>query len=330
MKVAMLLAVLVSFLTVNFSSDIAWGAKARRAPKVRYPVAKIVTGKVFLIDDTITIENREAKRQERERTVKSGHLFKDKAHLRTEANSQVDIALAEGSRLVVTENSEIEIPGIAWENGEILEIRLIQGQIRYECDSDCNRKITTPIYEESLPDGDFVLNYDSKVPAIGFAVLKGKADFKGLENEASIVVPEGKKVRFTGVMEGGEPAFDVLLKGRKVARGQASDLQDLTDSEKTFWKKRDEVVKKEAAKVAKAQKVIRKTSQICASPLGELNQCAWQCSRNPKSAKDCAVNSGAVCVRTRCNANGEWSDRTELPAAGNKCGLKTVVDVCDY
>lgn len=316
-------------MVVIFVSQGALAAK-KRAPKVRYPVAKLVVGKVFLIDDAITIENREAKLQEREKTVRSGSVLKDKAHLRTESKSEIDLALADGSRLVVMENSQVEIPGIAWENGEILEIRLIHGQIRYQCEKDCHRKIISPIYEDILQDGNFVLTYDQAAPSIELMVLEGKTSFRGLENESSVQLDEGQKAKFAGVMENGEPAFDILLKGRKVARGQMGEIQTMSDSEKNSWKKREAVIKKEAAKVAKAQVAKKKSSQICVNPLGELNQCAWQCQKNPKGAKDCAVSSGAVCVRTRCNANGEWADRIELPAAGNKCGLKAIVDQCDY
>ena len=82
--------------------------------------------------------------------------------------------------------------------------------------------------------------------------------------------------------------------------------------------------------IQKKSVVTRLPSQICEKPLAELNQCQWSCEDNPKKSKTCAVENGAKCVRSRCNANGQWAEAYELPNDKNRCGLKPVVDACDY
>ena len=72
---------------------------------------------------------------------------------------------------------------------------------------------------------------------------------------------------------------------------------------------------------------------ICSSPQGKLDQCAWTCLNNPSGENTCRTDLPQVrCERTRCNANGLWSDQSRVPASATTyCeGNKVVVKPCDY
>lgn len=194
----------------------------------------------------------------------------------------------------------------------------------------CLRTYSNPLFESVLPRGDFTLEYNPETPSVTLRVLDGSTVFKGLGNEIELELKAGEMATFKGVFENNELAFDVLLKGRKVAKGQATEIQKIPDAELRMWKGRDEAVKAKAKRVAQAMVVKRKKSQICDQPFGELGQCAWKCEKNPKKAKTCTLKSGAVCVRFRCDANGAWSDRAELSATRSDCGASPVVGPCDY
>jgi hypothetical protein len=72
---------------------------------------------------------------------------------------------------------------------------------------------------------------------------------------------------------------------------------------------------------------------ICKKPEGHLNQCAWHCENNPKKAKVCRLDKPkVVCVRTRCNANGDWAEETKIAVdSGARCPSRGfAVNECDY
>ena len=254
-------------------------------------------------------------------------MLKDKAELRTGEKGELRLALSAQMTLVLGEKTEVEFPAIEWQKGTVSEIRLHRGEIRFICQADCEKKIVTPLYEGVGSAGDFILKYDPAIPQVELTVVQGEMPFRGLENENSAAVMTGQTASFKGVLENNEPAYDILLKGRKVATGQMREVQQVPPQRLLELQKQDEKKKKTAKQSAKSK---RQASQICDKPWGELNQCVWSCEKNPKKAKECLVNQGAICVRQRCNANGEWSDRQELPAQSSPCQVKKYVGACDY
>lgn len=322
--------------TVSLGLSVSWaktkkrGAPAKTSVKTPYPRVQNILGPVYLISDAITVENRSAQIQEREKLLKKGEILKDKAHFRAGDKAEVELQLSAGSRITVLENSEINIPGISWDQGAIFQINLISGKMRISCTQDCHRRFSSALFDAVLPPGDFVLSYEPKIPSVSLQVLEGQAPFRGLGNENELDLKEGEMATFTGILQEGSPALDILLKGRKVAKGQTSEVQKIPVDELLAWRGRDELVKRKMKSAAQARAPKRTPSQICEKPYAELGQCAWVCENNPKKAKDCAVQNGATCVRTRCDANGSWSDRSELSITQSRCGIKTVVEACDY
>jgi hypothetical protein len=90
----------------------------------------------------------------------------------------------------------------------------------------------------------------------------------------------------------------------------------------------------DAKAVAKAKPTVTEEDMpICAQPAAYLNQCSWTCENNPKGEKKCRTDMANVtCVRRICNANGQWSSPTRLPASfKDECkGNEPVVKTCDY
>jgi len=310
-------------LILSLSGAFAFSAKS----KARYPQIESVTSPAFEVQDRITIANRQAVRAEVEKPLKVKAVLKDKAFLRIGEKGDLRIALSKKSILNISEKSEVEIPAIEWEKGSIGEIRLHRGTVRIVCEESCEQKVITPLFEGVAIQGDFILKYDPTVPEVELTVVQGEMPFRGLENEMSVAVMAGQKISFKGVLENGEPAYDILLKGRKVAKGKMSEAVEVPPTQVLELQKQEEKKKK----VVKAPlKTKRLASQICDRPWGELNQCAWICEKNKKKAKECMVHDGAICVRQRCNANGEWSDRMELTGQSGSCRAETFVSACDY
>ncbi|MEZ0391558.1 MAG: hypothetical protein ACAH59_05045 [Pseudobdellovibrionaceae bacterium] len=295
--------------------------------KIRYPRVQEVKGSVFQVESQIEIKAKSPQYSEKQKALKVGQSLKDKAWLRTGEKGELRLALHEKATLLLEPNTEVNLPAITWEDGGVQEVILIKGKIRYLCQSHCERKISAQIYESVLPVGDYILSYDPKIPQVELSVFSGETAFRGLENEASVVLKMGERASFQGVLENGEPGFDVLLKGRKVAKGKLSEVQKIPEAEMKSFQKKEEAKLKALQKPSEKKKL---SSQICAKPLGELNQCAWVCEKNSKSAKSCQTDKGAVCVRMRCNANGEWADRMELSSSQSRCSAKALVGMCDY
>ncbi len=305
-------------------------AKVKPKAPLRYPYVRGAIGKVEMLEAQIQVVNREPVISEKPKLLKKGMSLKDKAHFRIGEKSSLWLALSETSSVMIGDSSEVVVPEIAWENGAVSSVELLSGQMRYICASDCKRKIFSEIFEVMPQDGDYAFEYDPKVPRIAASVLaSGELSFRGLENEKTLTLAVGESASFTGEMENEKPAFDILLRGRKVAKGKLSEKGKTSAETSSYWQKKEQEFLKGEKKAA--PQVKRKPSQICDQPFAELNQCAWVCENNKAGAKDCRVQDGARCIRMRCNANGEWSDRQEMPATRSSlCQASSVVSTCDY
>lgn len=311
------------FSLLMFLSPLAFAkAKASRYPQIQY-----IQGPAHAIEEVITVVKREPQKSERQKPLKKGQILKDKAVLKTDAKSEIRLALSSQDVLVIRENSLVILPEIFWKDGAIQDIQLRSGSLRYLCKDKCERKFITDLYAGVLPAGDFILRYNPESPEVELQVLKGEATFGGLENETQITLKPSEKAVFKGVLEDGIPAYDILLKGRKVAKGKLADTE-IIPAEEILEFQRQEAL--HIQKVKAKPKSKRLASQICDKPWGELNQCVWVCENNPKKAKECKIQQGAQCVRMRCNANGEWSDRQVLSPSQGQCETKPLVGACDY
>lgn len=179
---------------------------------------------------------------------------------------------------------------------------------------------------------DVGLMYDPLVPRVEVYNFSGKSILRVRESFETLNLDGKQKAYFQGVMDGGQIAYDILLKGKRIPRGVLSEALPLPAADE----KKFEVRKKVAVKVLSAEEKRRLQGILCQNPGGSLNQCAWICEGAMKAAKgrkDCPTErTGVDCVRRKCDANGKWSDEFILPkvAGKAKCSGQALVAACDY
>lgn len=286
--------------------------------KIKFPRISIVTGKAMLVDKT-----------GKEQVLKKGEILKEKALIHTHDKSIVQIELDEKSALTIFENTEVSIPGISWDDGSTERIELNQGEIRYRSGSEVFRKVATLITDDTYPNADIVLSYSKSLGRAELLVMNGEVRFRGLENEEDVVLKRSQRGAFQAILEGGVPAFDILLKGRRVARGKLAPVATLTEKELAQYEKKTET--KTIVKSLTVAPAKRLEGQICEKPFAELNQCAWFCEGQKKTTGPCPVQkAGIQCVRKICNANGVWADPFVYPPGQSRCQAASFVGPCDY
>ncbi|MBX3040390.1 MAG: hypothetical protein KF789_06740, partial [Bdellovibrionaceae bacterium] len=202
---------------------------------------------------------------------------------------------------------------------------------------DAASRLKTALYEMNLPAGDFLFLMNGKTAVGGVKVIAGELTFKAMNAETAVAVEKGQKVRFDGVVEEGEIAYDILLHGKKIPRGVLGKVEEMTASEKEPFKEADQKIREHRARLEKAERdrqaKEKRSGVICKAPAGNFNECAWICENNPKGARGCQTHREKVtCYRVRCNANGVWADRLNLPAeeGRSRCQAATLVEKCDY
>ena len=282
------------------------------AQSVEYPYVTGVQGKVLL-----TTEGA------KEFSLKGPLTLKKKATLKTSSASEVKVLLDAERFLVVRPSSEVQLPIISQETGQVPVLLLKKGEIYISQGQSYNMALRSDLNEFITPKGRYLLGFDPKKATSWVKVLEGTFEFSAMNFEKSVTVKAGEQVSFNGVIEDGEIAYDVLLKGKKVPRGDlskvtavvASDMQlyspeKLKKAEQDAQKKRDAVIAK--AKEAQAK-------YVCQTPPAEFNQCMWVLEKN-------------ICYRFRCNANGDWAEKTEVAAktSGLQCSKEAFIASCDY
>jgi hypothetical protein len=301
---------------------IAGVLQAQEKSHLKYPVISDSKGVVVLSKDG-KVEK-----------IKKSEVLHEKAHLVLKAGAQVRIDISEKTSLVLLQNSEIDIPLIDWEDGKVGAVDLIQGVIRVSTEEATPLVYSTPVSRDSYSNGDFLLSYDSHMARASIEVFRGVLNFRGLENEVSARIGPGETASFQATKENGVPSFDILLKGRKVARGNLSRVSKVPEKQ-LLQDEKASLLQKPVLKTT-AKKISLQTDQICENPNAKLNECVWTCEGLPKklpkqvaSCEDPQLK-GVYCLRRRCDANGEWSDPYKMSTSEGKCQLKPVIGACDY
>jgi hypothetical protein len=314
-----MIRIVLGALVVLLGSLNLWAQEKNHS---KYPFVSQINGPVFLV-------MKDGKNEK----LKKSDVLHEKAHLLLKHGAQVRLELGEKDSLTVLQDSEVDIPLINWESSKVDEISLLSGQIRVDTDESSSRLYTTPITHDAYTNADFLLTYDPHQGRTHLMVFRGALDFRGLEGELVARVGPGETAYFQSILENGAPSFDVLLKGRRVARGRLSAVDSIPKNELLKYS-RATLVQKPA--VTAVKKKVRQADQICDEPLAKLNECVWTCEGLPKklspqikSCEDPRLH-GTQCLRRRCNANGEWADPYKIPVSEGKCQLRPIVAVCDY
>ncbi|MCE3010774.1 MAG: hypothetical protein LW875_09190 [Proteobacteria bacterium] len=271
----------------------------------KYPIVSEVKGKSFWV----TSGGREI-------PIKNKMVLTIQGEIKTSADSFVRIEFSPDQSLKVFSRSHSKIPVIEWESGKIERLELLQGRVQLRCGHDCGFQLQTPVFSEPLAAGELILDYDSATGRLEMTVLEGHQVFRGLESEQSHLLQAGQKGVFQGIIENGVPQFDELLRGKKVAKGELVPMEVLAAQE--FQVLKSQTLRAKPRPTLLPKKLRKQADQICEKPYAKLNECVWR------------IEKSSVCVRERCNANGQWTDRTEMIGNQAKCSKKEHINTCDY
>ena len=259
----------------------------------------------------------------------------------TDDKSSILLELAPQTLLRIYPNSRLDLPLVRWETGELDQIIFHQGRLRWSSESPRSIDLKSDLFELKPPAGTFVFIYQPWLPQVEVMSIKGELGFSELNGEEVRNLKAGQKISFTGHIEEGEIVYDLLLKGRRIPKGEMSAASAVSAEEEKFYsieeenKRRSERLKK--MEIVNKPKPKRK-GEICTDPGGVFNECSWVCVNNPKKIDQhngkCRADLAKVkCLRRRCNANGKWADPYELPtvnAAQLRCKAEPVLAACDY
>jgi len=330
-----LATLLVFSLAVGFVGSSAFAKKA----KAPLPMARKKGGAQVLAvsGKPQIIRYKEGVDHPKVSTLTKSELFRGPLTVRTDANSEVELELQPQVQIKIYPESEIVFPLIRWETGELGEMILKKGRVRWDSAIGSKIMIKSDLYEATPGKGTYLISYNPLTPQVEVMSLDGEIDFQELFGEESLKLKSGEKAHFLGQMEDGVIAYDLLLQGRKIPKGQKSQVIPITKEDLDRYslaeeKKQAEVARKKAIALAASKSPARK-GEICKRPAGLFNECSWVCEKNPKEQSRCRMDLAQVqCVRFRCNANGQWAERTVIEKGmGEKiCRLSAVVQKCDY
>lgn len=194
-------------------------------------------------------------------------------------------------------------------------LQLIKGNFRLLSKNAVRLKIQAPVAHVNIDGTDFLLRYETETAQLEVLALDGKAWIKGIYREDEQQLEKGRRGGFKGVLEKDGPAFDQMLQGKKIVRGDLLSVELIKDDE---LKKINDTFFLENQKIIVKPKPKPKLGQICESPFAKLNECVWR-------------KKSGQCIRERCYANGTWGDSTVMPDKQTKlCDQSDKVGVCDY
>jgi len=273
-----------------------------------------------------------AENQEMVKFSKKTHL-NESVKIVTGVDELVELQIREKFKFIVFPQSETLIEGFKDESTQLFEvknIKMISG--RFYVQNFATKPVVFEThffkwehsdlqkYEEFFTEID-VVKANLKVCAgeTGLKVsLFDLEEVKSLSNE--------KGAEFQGLIEKNEIAFDVLLKGRKIPKGQWKDdftcdfkniLSQVNEVQKNILSKDKHTLQKKKKAELKKQKEY--SLSLCHEPNGQLNECYWKTEKTS-------------CYRYRCNAEGKWADRFLVSPKDVKadCSQKITVKKCNY
>lgn len=271
--------------------------------------------------------------------LKAKTLIRENSILETTLHSDLQLDLRDHEHLYLRENTKVEVPAITWETLEFSYLNLKFGELIWDAKKDPSQKAPTSLILKNellyltLPaEGKYHFLYNPKLAQMEVRVYEGSIEFSQMNAEVTQTVSAGEKIKFQGILSEEGFEYDLLLKGKKIPKGFLTPLEKISTADlKVFT----DLFKKPDHQKLKASKTALNTLSgplICQKPKGVFNDCSWQCEHNPKiKTKKCHIESGARCVKYRCNANGLWSDRMVLTGGASlKCQAQPQVEACDY
>ncbi|MCC2677674.1 MAG: hypothetical protein K0R29_250 [Pseudobdellovibrio sp.] len=260
-------------------------------------------------------------------------LLKRPFALVTASRDELQLSVNHFDRLTVYEKSKLQVLDFANDGEIIADLYLLNGKIRYTKNFRGKDKVSgfditvkSAFFDLKVSKPvDFFIELNMNEAWVEIKVIKGSLPLEFFAYEKKVTLVEGQKARFQGERSADKTGiqYDFLLGGRKVPKGQLSEVSDFDTA---AYLKADEAVrlkeiqrKKESE--AKRLEKIRKQKEyedsfLCKNPFAHKDQCAWYLEDKK-------------CFRKRCNASGSWGDIIERPVTAN-CKPQPVVAPCDY
>lgn len=243
----------------------------------------------------------------------TGLRLRERDRVVTKPDGAAVVEFKGGNRLHVQGGSDVEVKQFQndSEDTKKLVLNLSKGKIRNQVHERYNGQtsyyqVVTKSAVAGVRGTDFVMDLTNGATRV--ETLQGLVALSDAKNSKTVVVAKGRGA----VWEGGElrPVYEISPE-------RLRKIDEETDLDRNT--------------VAKA--TASSDDPICRAPAGRLNQCAWTCVNNPPYQKKCRVDlPNVVCQRSRCNANGDWTEATSLlPVHSDLCppkGFKVLP--CDY
>lgn len=257
----------------------------------------------------------------------------------TDTAAEAKVEFQDGNEIHVQPNSKVKMVEYDLNAGKMNRralLDLIKGKVRskvvnkYKGSETSYYKVKTRSAVAGVRGTDFVVSFEvnhkqvTKVETLSGAVQLGSSDAS-----QTVEVPKGNYASYVVEANSSEVFSDEEISDF-VARGYLTPVHTMTTAEieKLDW---ETEVSNKARQVASTKS--KPTKWVCQSPQAELNQCLWVCQNNPKGEKRCRTDLPQVnCLRRKCDANGNWSDESRLPASFHEQCQPTGVKVgpCDY
>jgi hypothetical protein len=209
-------------------------------------------------------------------------------------------------------------------------LRLIKGRIRNQVRQKYNGKtsyyrVGTKAAVAGVRGTDFIVEQtEGREIQTRVETLRGRVRLTGLDRHVEQDVLRGEGVTYTVDPKAGE----------FVESGKMSPIYKLSEKRMRELDRETRADLDPKGRASSESTTAEADPEICHNPSGRFNQCAWHCQSNPKKEKTCRTDlTNVSCVRTRCNANGIWSDASTVPKenAQGLCPAKGyLVKACDY
>ncbi len=296
-----------------------------KAVMAEVPVVKGFVGRplIQLVDGQVKVEPVKGKRIEQSFTVK------------TSTNEQIKIELGKDFYLIVFPESSLKVEGfyVTKKDYKIRAVNFDSGRFYLKNGSNIADDLTV-IYQsdffiwkntEKNNQREFFVELNPAIAQVRFCAGAQGISASLFDHETAKNLKYQEGASFQGVLKNGELQFDQLLEGRKVPKGEWKDK--FTCDFKQILKEMNDLEASEVAKIKKneqQQKAAEKKRKadyeksLCHEPNGQFNECLWKWE-------------GKQCIRYRCDGQGQWKDRYQLPKNHSyQCETKPKVFKCDY
>jgi hypothetical protein len=303
-----------------------------------------VVGVVKLIQGTVSIVHPDGKKT----VIADGAEVAEGDTIESSTASAALVRFDGGNRLHVHPDTKVRVQEynhMADPEARKALLELIRGKIRNQVEQKYNGKtssyrVRTPAVVAGVRGTDFIVEHHAGTRAsTRVETLGGKVELATLDRKQTRIISSGEGAIYSVGAEG-LAAKDKDV-GEFIQHGLLSPVYKIPAER---WKNLDRDSRVDVARAGAPaaasgsadgpKSPVAEDPVICHAPDGKFNECAWTCVGNPPRQTSCRVDlSTTTCVRTRCNGNGDWADKTRLSPAearGNCPPSGFVVHRCDY